>query len=866
MTSYTTTLTEKLQVNDSFGKPDQTFVFVYDTTSSKWIEVEGVEYFKVEKRLNQMSKFTIDLPQIEAAQKLYVKEYAKVLLISNNFLVLKGRIQKVNYETSYSCTIEGFGMEAVILDKEYRNATRSPEDEDRVQYENISAQLIAKELLSTNHDGVAPWTMKPRTYGLFATDYGQISVRYEYANKLTALGNLSNSLNYDWWIDHDPISYANDYFNMASIKGNQTNPATDANRQFTITGAAVNAEGTDYQRDVTNIANYVKIQGYGDGLNQLFTSTYNASPTWTTLSANITASATTISLTDASAFASSGTVRIAEEIITYTGKSVNNLTGCTRGTSGTIAKIHRKGCYIEKYVIYSSPEANSSLYTNGLMELTLTYRDVLDESTLELIATKELINRMNPIERITITPSDPQQVAETLQTGDLISIIDAESSLNSNYRIVGLVYENNYGNLSLIIEASNKSLTFIEQMQKEREANQALQKYMQGSTNIYCIPYAENIDNSHPGYLRFYLPPDSVALNRVKLSFKMKNYRADSSSITVAPAFKPRNAGWYSNGHAFNKGNFSTGTYISSLSTTSNCVSNLSLTQSTAYYPNFTGSWWSYSPSDFVDVVNSSGVVTSWWNTTSGQTFIAATGWSNSRVLTGYSFSNNSLVSGWSSSGNVVNGWTNITWNDPVFTRVTAPNLSGTFNKIKVTATVHNGFNDTKNPTIYLKRETAVGSGAYTTIGTYTPSMGPYSYYFIDYEDTVDYTGYSYKVEVPLTGFNVNQTSSPDSSYITLQVITYVTTADTIVFGIYENSAEFTPPGTIIVTAGTEGAETTVGTYTADQVDLDITNKIPNTPGWYVVKLNSNHANNSSFGGRMRLESDLYVQMFIESK
>ena len=777
-------LTENLQVNDSFGKSNQIFVYIYDDASSSWIEVEGVDYFKVEKRLNQMSKFEMSLPQIETDQKLYVKEFAKVLLISDQRLILKGRIQKVTYETSYSCKIEGFGMEAVILDKEYRNANAAPagnpDDEDRVQYDNISAQSIAKYLLSTNGTGAAPWTMTPRTSGIFATDYGDISMRFEYANKLTALGNLTSAIKYDWWVENEPITYTNDYFHLEEIKGNQVDPnnilsqasntpqiissvgswtavtesngniyacqrggdiymqtggvgpfvalgqisknwsamtslngnvyaadigtgsggdiyiqtagvgdflpqgfglndwaglttangnvyaacsndiymqtggtgifnplsqgsklwkgmtslngnvyavvlggdiyiqtngtgpfvavgltsdwygmanlngdvyaatfsgliykqtngtgsfvytdndaifgitslgaygnylyiatwpnyattpgngyienilAEDYNRIFTITGAKANAEGTDYQRDVTNLANYVKMIGYGDGINQLFTSTYNASPIWTTLAADITATDTTISLVDASAFPSpAGTIRIAEETIAYTGVSGDNLTGCVRVPANALN--HRAEVYVEKYVASTSPEANSSIYENGLMELTLTNRDIRDLSTLELVASKELIDRMTPIERITLTPCEPQTVAETLDTGDLVSIIDAESSLNSNYRIVAIIYENNYGSLSVSMEASNKSLTFIEQMQKEREKNQALQKYMQGATNIYAVNNYENCDPTGNEYLNtlFYIPPEAIAINHVKVSFKLKPFRAYNSA------------------------------------------------------------------------------------------------------------------------------------------------------------------------------------------------------------------------------------------------------------------------------------------------------------------------------------------------
>ena len=60
----------------------------------------------------------------------------------------------------------------------------------------------------------------------------------------------------------------------------------------------------------------------------------------TTLNGGINDSVTTITLTDASSFSTSGSIRIEDEIITYTGKSTNDLTGCTRGTNGTTAVSH----------------------------------------------------------------------------------------------------------------------------------------------------------------------------------------------------------------------------------------------------------------------------------------------------------------------------------------------------------------------------------------------------------------------------------------------------------------------------------------------------------------------------------------------
>ena len=61
----------------------------------------------------------------------------------------------------------------------------------------------------------------------------------------------------------------------------------------------------------------------------------------TTLDGAINASVTSITLTDASEFPNgAGTILIESEQITYTGKSSNTLTGCTRGANSTSAASH----------------------------------------------------------------------------------------------------------------------------------------------------------------------------------------------------------------------------------------------------------------------------------------------------------------------------------------------------------------------------------------------------------------------------------------------------------------------------------------------------------------------------------------------
>lgn len=64
-----------------------------------------------------------------------------------------------------------------------------------------------------------------------------------------------------------------------------------------------------------------------------------------TLAGDEAADQTTITLADASSFPSAGAIKISNEVITYTGKSTNDLTGCTRGVVGAAAA-HSSGATV----------------------------------------------------------------------------------------------------------------------------------------------------------------------------------------------------------------------------------------------------------------------------------------------------------------------------------------------------------------------------------------------------------------------------------------------------------------------------------------------------------------------------------------
>lgn len=123
--------------------------------------------------------------------------------------------------------------------------------------------------------------------------------------------------------------------------------ATAASRTITLPLAnayGANVSGQLSIRRIDASANTVTIQRQStDTLNgttsELLTNATSAA-TVTTLNGAIDSVVTSIVLTNATGFDSSGLVRVDSEVISYSGISTNTLTGCTRGVNGTTAASH----------------------------------------------------------------------------------------------------------------------------------------------------------------------------------------------------------------------------------------------------------------------------------------------------------------------------------------------------------------------------------------------------------------------------------------------------------------------------------------------------------------------------------------------
>jgi hypothetical protein len=91
-----------------------------------------------------------------------------------------------------------------------------------------------------------------------------------------------------------------------------------------------------------------------------------------TLSSGINASVTSLTMASSSSFASTGTVQIGAELITYTGNSGGTLSGLTRGASGTTAAIHSSGATVtdaSNYFAWNSAASGDIVTAPGLWSL-----------------------------------------------------------------------------------------------------------------------------------------------------------------------------------------------------------------------------------------------------------------------------------------------------------------------------------------------------------------------------------------------------------------------------------------------------------------------------------------------------------------
>ena len=115
----------------------------------------------------------------------------------------------------------------------------------------------------------------------------------------------------------------------------------------------IDLNGNYYLGVGTSVKYYISSGGYYNDITPFSTTTTTATAStgYSTLNGTITASATSLTVTAGTSFASSGVILIGTEKIAYGAKVGNVLSGLTRGYGGTTAASHTTGAVVAAYTI-----------------------------------------------------------------------------------------------------------------------------------------------------------------------------------------------------------------------------------------------------------------------------------------------------------------------------------------------------------------------------------------------------------------------------------------------------------------------------------------------------------------------------------
>ena len=187
----------------------------------------------------------------------------------------------------------------------------------------------------------------------------------------------------------------------------------------------VTIDGSNYLGVGTNLKYYISQGGGYDDITPIRATTSAGDVTFSasanTLSANITASDVSISLTSASGFPNSGRVKIGSEILTYANISSNTLQGCIRGLNGTVAASHSSSAAVTCATLIVSDTSHGALENDFV-----TFSGA---ASLGDVIAANILNQEYQITSI-INANSYQVEARTVST---IGSITTTSGLNETY-------------------------------------------------------------------------------------------------------------------------------------------------------------------------------------------------------------------------------------------------------------------------------------------------------------------------------------------------------------------------------------------------------------------------------------------------
>lgn len=123
------------------------------------------------------------------------------------------------------------------------------------------------------------------------------------------------------------------------------------------------------------------------------------------------------------------------------------------------------------------------------------------------------------------------------KTGKVVRVQDQELGIDIKHRVVNVRKGDIFGAPGEVeIEIANRTQDIAFSIADLANRQRIQETYAQGATNYDSHNFADNCDPKHPAVLRFWIPEETVRINKVMLSFRTEAFRGYSKAIDAAPA------------------------------------------------------------------------------------------------------------------------------------------------------------------------------------------------------------------------------------------------------------------------------------------------------------------------------------------
>lgn len=180
---------------------------------------------------------------------------------------------------------------------------------------------------------------------------------------------------------------------------------------------------------------------------------------------------------------------------------------------------------------------SSSISTYGLCSSILVDARFESAATLKSYAEQVLAISKEPYTTYEVGAVDLHRLTgaaySKFRPGELVRVVDAEDGISVTTRIVTVSKDDvdrDPGNVKVVIANKSQDITgSISDLQSRARINET---YAQGATNLQAQTFSDNADATHPLTFKFYLPTETVRINKVQLTVAFEAFRAYSKGAS----------------------------------------------------------------------------------------------------------------------------------------------------------------------------------------------------------------------------------------------------------------------------------------------------------------------------------------------